>query len=119
MILGSISQELSVFNKLTSIALASENEVLHPDPEILSLAGNKIGTFITQIQLLLKFFCDEFTLGNQKEKVLELNNHINDLFTQSGDVISYLDMFDLFSIMDVVALTAEPFDGERSSLSQM
>ena len=115
MVLGSISQELSFFNKLTSIALASENEVLHPDPEILSLAGNKIGTFITQIHLLLKFFC--YKAGNHQN--LELNNQINDLFTKSGDVISYLDMFDLFSIVDVLALTGEPFDGQRGSLSQM
>ena len=108
---------MTFFNILTSIALASENAVLYPDPETLSWAVDKIGTFITQIQLLLKFFCDDITLVNQK--VLELNNHINDLFTQSGNVISYLDLFDLFSIVDVVALTAEPFDGERASLSQM
>ena len=106
---------MSFFNKLTSIALASENEVLHSGPEILSLAGNKIGTFITQIQLLLKLKC--YKAGNHQN--LELNNQINDLFTQSGDVISYLDMFDLFSIVDVLALTGEPFVGQRGSLSQM
>ena len=119
MVLGSISQELSFFNKLTSIALASENEVLHPGPEILSLALNKIGTFITQIQLLLKLKCYELGYHHENPSFLELSNHINDLFTQSGAVISYLEMFDLFSIVDVLALTGEPFVGQRGSLSQM
>ena len=114
MILCSILQES--IDRLTTIAVASEDAYSYPDPEILSLATNKIGTFITQLQLFLKNFCYS---GSDTDIFLELYNHFNNLFTQSGAVISYLDIFHLFSIVDVLALTAKPLDGNWNGLAQM
>ena len=81
--------------------------------KILNLVFENIGTFITQSQVMMKLFC---LTDNQ---ISEMNNHINGMFTQVGDVISFLDIFHVFAITDAVALIQEPFEGDTSAFTKM
>ena len=86
-------------------------------PEMLSLTVDKIGSFITQSQFLMKSFC--YNSNEHVPEILETTSHINDMFTQVGDVISLLDIFHLFIVIDPVVLTEKPFNGRANVLSDM
>ena len=108
------------------LAIASEylvNKDIYSDfyakypPEMLSLTVDKIGSFITQSQYLMKSSCYNF--DENVPEILEIASHVNDMFTQVGDVISFLDIFHLFIVEDPAALIQEPFNGKANILSDM
>ena len=86
-------------------------------PEMLSLTVDRIGSFITKSQYLMKSFC--YNLDEHVPEILEAISHVNDMFTQVEDVISLLDIFHLFIVEDPVLLTQEPFNGKTDILSDM
>ena len=120
-----------IIDKLVLIAIASEflvdKDVFSTSwesinfSELLSLTFDNIGTFITQSQVILKLSdCFEYDLSlDHTPKILDATYHVNDMFTQVGDVISLLDIFHLFIVEDPVVLTQEPFNGKADILSDM
>ena len=84
---------------------------------MLSLTVDKIGSFVTQSQYLMKSFC--YNLDEHAPEILEITSHVNDMFTQVGDVISILDIFHLFIVTDPSVLTKEPYNGQIEGLTKM